>query len=157
MVARRALRRGGLKLEVIPVVGMKTGRIDQMNAAQTSTVEAHVRTLIRLLLGDKPMKPGLSFVAGQQLALAGRVEIAEMATASQIDVVYLAFRIDDAGVPVLADIAVFLPRDRVCCSWTGCVPTLAPGKERAALVSPNYQGYFSILPGEIVQRQTRAA
>ena len=126
-----------------------------MNDQQSTVIDNHVRTMMKLLLGDKPAKPALAFFAGPEVDLSMRMNLSSIGTDTQIDIVYFAFRIDDDGLPLLADIEVFLPRDRACFGWTGCILTTVPGQSRAVLVSPSYSGYFSILQDEILQHPKR--
>ena len=142
---------------MIPVVGMKQ-EADIMNNTQIATVRAHVAAVSKLLLCDKVMKPSLAILAGEELSLPGRLEFARMTAETNIDVVYLAFAIDADGEPVMKGITVFLPRDGICYTWTGCRLSLLPGQTRAVLdPQDNMRGHFRILPGEIVQVNSKPA
>lgn len=129
-----------------------------MNIAQVAHIRAHVAAVARLVLGAKAMKPSLCILAGEELDALGRLHLAEMATESQIDLVYLAFAIDADGVPVMRGISLTLPRDAICYGWTDCQLALLPGRSRAVIVPGAEVGsHFKVLPGEIVQIRGRPA
>lgn len=143
--------------EVIPVVGMKK-EADIMNSTQIATVRAHVAAVSKLLLGDKILKPSLMIIAGEDLTLPDRLEYARVTAETDIDIVYLTFAIDADGEPVMTGITVFLPRDGISYAWTGCRLSLLPGQARAVLdPQDNMRGHFRILPGEIVQVNSKPA
>ncbi len=123
-----------------------------MNTAQVAHVRAHVAAVAKLVLGDKIIKPSMSIIAGEPLDAVGRLRLGEMATETQIDIIHLEFAIDGDGAAVMTGINLVLPRDALCYSWTACRLSLLPGQTRA-VIAPRDQvrGHFKILPGEIVQ------
>jgi len=129
-----------------------------MNPVQTAHVRAHVAAVSKLLLGDKVMSPSLMILAGDPLNPPVRLEFGRTAVESRVDLIYLEFVVDDAGVPVMSAIDMFLPRDTICYAWTGCRLSLLPGKPRAVIAPKNeVRGHFKVLPGEVVQVRSKPA
>jgi len=129
-----------------------------MNPDQTAHVRAHVAAVSKLLLGDKIMNPGLMIMAGDPLDHSQQIAFGRTAVEAQVDLVYLAFTLNDDGVPVMTGITVMLPRDTICYVSTGCRLSLVPGKARAVIVPQDeVQSHFKVLPGEIVQVRGRPA
>ena len=130
-----------------------------MNPDQIAHVRAHVAAVSKLLLGDKVMSPSLMILAGDPLNPPVRLEFSRTAVESRVDLIYLEFVVDDAGVPLMTAIDLFLPRDTICYAWTGCRLSLLPGNPRAVIAPKDeVRGHFKVLPGEVVQvRNKRAA
>jgi hypothetical protein len=129
-----------------------------MNPVQTAHIRAHVAAVSKLLLGDRVMSPSLMILAGDPLNPLVRLEFGRTAVDSRVDLIYLEFVVDDAGVPVMAAIDLFLPRDTICYAWTGCRLSLLPGKN-CAVIAPKdeVRGHFTVLPGEVVQVRSKPA
>ena len=129
-----------------------------MNPVQTAHVRAHVAAVSKLLLGDKAMSPSLMILAGDPLGPLVRLEFGRAAVESRVDLIYLEFIVDDAGVPVMTSIDLFMPRDTICYAWTGCRLSLLPGKNRAVIAPKDeVRGHFRVLPGEVVQVRNKPA
>ena len=129
-----------------------------MNTVQTAHIRAHIAAVAKLLLRNKVMKPSLCILAGEELDLAGRLQLAKMATESQVDLVYLSFAVGADGVPAMRGILLALPRETICYTWTDCRLALLPGRTRAVIVPcDEARSHFKVLPGEIVQVRGRPA
>jgi hypothetical protein len=127
-----------------------------MNPVQTAHVRAHVAAVSKLLLGDKVMSPSLMILAGDSLNPLVRLEFGRTAVESRVDLIYLAFVVDEAGVPVMTAIDLFLPRDTICYAWTGCRLSLLPAQSRAVIAPKDeVRGHFKVLPGEVVQVRSK--
>lgn len=123
-----------------------------MNTAQNAHIRAHVAAVAKLALGDKVIKPSMAIIAGEPLDAVGRLKLCEMATETQIDIIHLEFAVEGDGMPVMAGINLVLPRDAVGYISTDCRLSLLPGQSRAVIAPRDEaRGHFKILPGEIVQ------
>lgn len=129
-----------------------------MNPDQTAHIRAHVAAVSKLLLGNKIMNPGLMILAGDPLDHFQQIAFGRTAVEAQVDLVYLAFTLNDDGVPVMTGITLMLPRDTICFVSTGCRLSLVPGKARAVILPQDgADSHFKVLPGEIVQVRGRPA
>lgn len=121
-----------------------------------SIVRAYTEATVKLLLGNKKVKPSLAFTAGNILSIESRISLASTAVQSNTDLIHLAFTTDAAGNTVLADITIFCPRDRACYIHTGGRLAQKRGAKRVVILPPdNIRGYFEVAPDEIIQRPNR--
>lgn len=129
-----------------------------MNSTQVTHVTAHVAAVTKLLLGNKMMQPGMMILSGEPLDASGRIEVARMARQSQKDVIHIEFSADGDDLPLMGGINLFLPRDSICYTWSGCRLSLVPGRPLALIAQRNeVRSCFKALPGEILQLGSRPA
>lgn len=125
--------------------------------ARTDIMRRHVAAIIRMLLGERAIKPSVAILAGEPLDHGGAVELCSMAVESNIDLVHLAFATDAVGNYRLTDISVAVPRDHACYHFAGCRPSMPAGAKRAVIMPRDErQGHFVIAPREIMHFKTRS-
>jgi len=85
----------------------------------TTTYEAAVtRAAVKLLLGNRRLKPGVVITGGDALGIEDKIEMSRHAVETDADVLHLEYR--DRPNPALTGITMFLPRDGRCHIQSGC-------------------------------------
>lgn len=121
-----------------------------MTDATTAIIRRHVEAITHMLIGDRPLEPGLAITAGQTLQPHGVAELARVAVLSNMDFIHLDFSVD-GQCATLNGILVVAPRDQRCFVYTNCRLSQTPGARHAVILpADDARGHFKILPGEIV-------
>lgn len=121
-----------------------------MADATTAVIRRHVEAITHMLIGDKPLEPGLAITAGQTLQPHGIAELDRAAVLSDMDLIHLDFTVEDKRA-ILNGILVVAPRGSRCFVYTDCFLSQAPGTRHAVILpADGARGHFKILPGEIV-------
>ncbi len=85
----------------------------------TTTFEAAVtRAVIKLLLGNRKLKPGVAITGGDPLEIEDQIKMGRHAVETDADLLHLEYR--TGPNPALTGIALFLPRDGRCHIQSGC-------------------------------------
>ena len=98
-----------------PDAGMKQG----VRLMTTTIFEAAVtRAIVKLLLGNRKLKPGVVVTGGDLLEIEDKIEMGRHAVETDNDLLHLEYR--TGPTPALTGIAMFLPRDGRCHIQSGC-------------------------------------
>lgn len=118
--------------------------------SDTKIVRKHVEAVIKMLLGNRRMKPGTAILGGLPLDIDARIGLGEHAIASKTDIVHLAF--GDRGPRfALTEITTFAPRDIGCFIQQGCRLWLPMSGNRALILpKPHVPGHFRLSPRELL-------
>lgn len=129
-----------------PDAGMKQG--DRMMT--TTTHEAAVtRAIVKLLLGNRKLKPGVVITGGDPLGIEDKIEMGRHAVETSSDLLHLEFC--NRPTPALTGIALFLPRDGRCHIQSGCRLWLSKAGSRGLILpQAHVRGHFRLAPREIM-------
>ena len=118
--------------------------------SDTKIVRKHVEAVIKMLLCNRRMKAGIAIVGGLPLDIDGRIGLGRRATASETDIVHLAF--GDRGPRfALTEITTFAPRDAGCFIQPGCRLWLPKSGNRALILPKSHvPGHFRLSPRELI-------
>ena len=120
---------------------------------KTLIARTHIEAIIKLLLGNRRVKPGLAFLAGGPLTTHSQVILGQTAVDSATDLIHVAFRDDEAGRYTMSSITIFAPRDRACHIHTNCRLAQRRAARRAVLLPVDaVRGHFAVANDEIIQR-----
>lgn len=126
--------------------------------SNTDPYRAHTLAVIKLLLGERMLAPGLAITAGDVLGARDQIELAQAAKLSATDVVHLGLATTASGAIELATISLFAPRDEVCYVHTGCRLWLnATGRRGLILPRAEARGHFRVAPGEVIHVDNKPA
>lgn len=116
----------------------------------TTTFEAAVtRAIVKLLLGNRKLKPGVVITGGDPLGIEDKIEMGRHAVETSSDLLHLEFR--KRPTPALIDIALFLPRDGRCHIQSGCRLWVSKAGNRGLILpQAHVRGHFRLAPREIV-------
>ena len=116
----------------------------------TTTYEAAVtRAVVKLLLGNRRLKPGVVITGGDALEIEDKIEMGRHAVETDADVLHLEYR--DRPNPALTGITMFLPRDGRCHIQSGCRLWLSKSGNRGLILpQAHVRGHFRLAPREIV-------
>ncbi|MEN2786756.1 hypothetical protein ACFOKI_01345 [Sphingomonas qilianensis] len=117
---------------------------------QITIVRKHTAAVTSMLLGSRLLKPGTAITAGDQLDIAGRLQIAQVAREADADLVHLQFA-DTADGFCLSSIFIVMVRNGLCFGQPSCRLYLSKFGSRAVLLpQANVRGHFRLAPGEII-------
>lgn len=113
----------------------------------------YVRAVARMLLGHKPLKPGVALLAGGPVDIAKRLELGLLARDSDCDLIHLTFdRVD--GDYRMTDLHICAPRGIAVHSHPHCRLSLIG--RRAVIVPPDHvRAHFVLTPRELIHKPAR--
>ncbi|WP_374296107.1 hypothetical protein [Sphingomonas sp.] len=115
----------------------------------TTNEAAVTRAIVKLLLGNRKLKPGVVITGGDPLGIEDKIEMGRHAVETNNDLLHLEFR--NRPTPVLTGIALFLPRDGRCHIQTGCRLWLSKAGNRGLILpQAHVRGQFRLAPREIM-------
>ena len=124
----------------------------------TATIfEAAVtRAIVKLLLGNRKLKPGVFITGGDPLGIEDKIEMGRHAVETSSDLLHLEFR--NRPTAALTGIALFLPRDGRCHIQSGCHLWLSKAGNRGLILpQAHVRGHFRLAPREIVHIDSKPA
>lgn len=118
--------------------------------AENEVMISHVTAVHQMLLNGKPLKPGLSIVAGDRRRPDNPLEVAKVAKASGDDIVHLGFdRIE--GEFRFVELTLYVVRDHATYIVPYCQFYTTSRNGRAVVIPPtSYKGSFRLAVNEIV-------
>jgi hypothetical protein len=132
---------------------MKQGDIKMTDPIFEAAV---TRAVIKLLLGNRKLKPGIAITGGDPLEIEDQIKMGRHAVETDADVLHLEFR--TGPNPALTGIAMFLPRDGRCHIQSGCHLWLSKSGNRGLILPPAHvRGHFRLAPREIVHVDSKPA
>lgn len=116
----------------------------------TPTFEAAVtRAVVKLLLGNRKLKPGVAITGGDPLEIEDQIKMGRHAVETDADVLHLEYR--TGSNPALTGITMFLPRDGRCHIQSGCRLWVSKAGNRGLILPQDHvRGHFRLAPREIV-------
>jgi len=123
----------------------------------TPTFEAAVtRAVVKLLLGNRKLKPGVAITGGDPLEIEDQIKMSRHAVETAADVLHLEYR--NHPNPALTGITMFLPRGGRCHIQSGCRLWLSKSGNRGLILpQAHVRGHFRLAPREIVHVDSKPA
>jgi hypothetical protein len=116
----------------------------------STTVQAHINAVLAMLIGNGRVRTGLIGTGGAAPSQDLIVYLAEAATASDSDILYLTVE-QRQGRETLTNLHVIAPREACCYVYPRCRLWLAADGRRAAILpTDDVRGYFMVEDCEIV-------